>query len=100
MARDPEYYKSVGPMISQDTSPEMFQKLAREFVEKLQTAPPPGRLLNALQHMWGYVSPFKDIKPDPTDLRKFLAEIVRLSIQHNIEYLVHSTALSELALFV
>jgi hypothetical protein len=99
MARDPEYYKSVGPLVSANDNKELFSRLAPEFVELLLKPPPRGRLLNALQHMWGYVSPYISLPEADVDLQWLMDTLRRASFTHQITYLLHSTALSELALY-
>ena len=100
LARDPEYYKSIGPQTARDKSRELFERLSMEFVEKLSTAPDRGRLINGLQHMWGYISSFAASPQPPDDLGVMLETIRHLSVKHNVTYLLHSTALCELTVFV
>ena len=56
-----------------------------------------GRLLNALQHMWGYVK--GDVSP-PQEATALLASIRCAAVENRVEYLLHSTALCELALWI
>jgi hypothetical protein len=70
-----------------------------ELVSFLHCPPGEGNLINAIQHMWGYVSPYslfagKTIENKTT--RSLLKEIRRLVFLHDIVYLKESTALSEL----
>lgn len=99
MARDPGYYRSVGPLVSADANKELFTRLALEFIELLLKPPSQGRLLNAVQHMWGYVSPFISHPETGADLHWLMETIRRLSFTHRITYLLQSTALSDLALY-
>ena len=100
LARDPDYYKKIGPLVSTDNGRELFQRLSREFVELLTTPPPHGRLINALYHMWGYVSSFAS-NPNPgNDLKEMINAIRCLSLKHQVTYLVQSTALSDLTLYL
>jgi hypothetical protein len=100
LARDPEYYKSIGPQTAKDKSWELFERLSLEFVEKLSTAPEHGRLINGLQHMWGYISSFAPTPQPPEDLEIMLEIIRSLSVKHDVAYLLHSTALSELMVYI
>lgn len=99
MARDPEYYKIVGPLVSANDNKELFTRLAQEFVQLLLKPPPQGRLLNAVQHMWGYVSPFISLPEAGADLQWLIDTIRSASFTQRIPYLLHSTALSDLALY-
>lgn len=99
MARDPAYYREVGPLISANDNKELFNRLALEFVELLLKPPPQGRLLNAVQHMWGYVAPFVSPSESGMDLQWLMDTIRREASIHQITYLLQSTALSDLALY-
>jgi hypothetical protein len=79
--------------------PELFTRLALEFIELLLKPPPLGRLLNAVQHMWGYISPFISQPEAGADLHWLMETIRRASFTHRITYLMQSTALSDLALY-
>ena len=102
LARDPEYYKAIGPKLAHPAKPVSLNDLASELVDLLRQPPSPGRLTNALLHMWGYVSQFesgekqRQIQDDPAMMLK---EIQRLATEHGKTYLMHSTALSELAVW-
>jgi len=99
LARDPGYYRQLGPLVSKNDHRELFNRLSREFVELLVIPPPPGRLLNALQHMWGYVSPFVSPSEPGTDLQGIMDTIREVSFTQKIDYLLQSTALSDLAVY-
>lgn len=99
MARDPEMYKHIGPLISRNPNPELLESWALKFTETLQITPSPGRLLNALQHMWGYVAQLPGAPSPPESPSELLIAVQHLARAHNIVYLLHSTALSDLALF-
>jgi hypothetical protein len=99
LARDPGYYRQLGSLVSKNDHRELFNRLSREFVELLLVPPPPGRLLNAVQHMWGYVSPFVSLPEPGTDLQRIMYTIRRVSFTHKIDYLLQSTALSDLAVY-
>lgn len=94
MARSPEEYRRIGPLVAAGglTLPD----LADELVGLLRTPPTPGRLRNSLEHLWGYVADYSEYKPDPADQLAMLNEIGRLAKEHQVQYLLESTALGEL----
>jgi hypothetical protein len=98
MARDAELYKAIGPEAAKRKGNDYFQGLALTLVGALRINPSRGGLLNALQHMWGYVS---SLGPDATSLPEdppgLVEEIQRRSHQYNVSYLLESTALTDLA---
>jgi len=98
MARDPELYKSIGPEASRRKGRGYFEGLARTLVETMRVNPSQGMLLNALQHMWGYVSSLgSETNPGPGDSVELIKEIQRRSLLYNVHYLLESTALTDLA---
>jgi hypothetical protein len=101
LARDPELYKLIGPLAAKRKGEHSFRELSRTLVEALRTGPSRGGVMNALLHMWGYVSgldPAHGLYPEaPAEL---IREIQRRSILHGVRYLQESTALSELACWV
>lgn len=94
MARSPGEYRRLGPLVAAGKLP--LPQLAGELVALLRTPPTPGRLHNALEHLWGYVSDFATARPDPAAPLAMLAEIGRLAREHQVRYLLESTALGEL----
>lgn len=94
MARDPELSHKIGASVARGQV--RFRELSIALVEILRTPPLPGRLENALHHMWGYVSSYTHEIPAENDAGQWLREIGRLSETHQIKYLRHSTALGEL----
>lgn len=94
MARSPEDYRRIGPLVAAGSL--TLPDLAGELVSLLHTPPPPGRLRNTLQHLWGYVSTYTEHHPDPAEPRAMLTEIGRLAREHQVRYLLESTALGEL----
>lgn len=100
LSRDPEYYKEVGPLVSRDNSAALFEQLCEAFTRRLLEEPPKGRLVNGLHHMWGYVSPFASSPQPPEDLKVLLKDIRRLAEKHGKIYLLHSTALGELMIYL
>jgi hypothetical protein len=98
MARDAELYKTIGPEASRRKGRDYFEGIALTLVGALRVNPSQGRLLNALQHMWGYVSSLgSETNSPPGDPLELIAEIQKRSLQYNVSYLLESTALTDLA---
>lgn len=98
MARDPALYRRIGPEVAQGHLP--FDVLSRMMVETLRKRPGKGRLVNALDHMWGYVSGHSRLKRADLAPDDLLKEIGTLAVEHNIAYLTGSTALGELGAWI
>jgi hypothetical protein len=101
LARAPAYVRRIGAVVAARNSAMSLERLAREVVEILRVPPPKGRLLNALQHMWGYVSEFA--RPTAADWQAplvVLTAIRTLTVRHQIRYLLESTALSDLQVWI
>jgi uncharacterized protein YbgA (DUF1722 family) len=99
MARDVAEYKRNGRWVASRKMDNGMIDLYKACVSLLRCPPGEGNLRNAVQHMWGYVSPYssfagKTIESKTT--RSLLKEIQRLVFLHNIVYLKESTALGEL----
>ena len=97
MAHDPNLYKVIGPEVAHGRYRDDMEGLASLLVETLRAPVDAGRLYNALQHMWGYV---KGDTPPPQQPVVLLDAIRAAVVERRVEYLLHSTALSELALWV
>ncbi|MFP3896488.1 MAG: DUF1722 domain-containing protein [Anaerolineales bacterium] len=98
LARDVAHYQQIGRSLVRPASAPAFEELVHSLSEYLRKRPPQRGLINALQHMWGYVSEFarEEGLPIPQDPIA-LSEIVGcLALAHNVTYLLHSTALSDL----
>jgi len=103
MARSPEAYRAFGRTVARMRSRTPLPDLAREFISILRDAPDAGRLINALEHMWGHVRDFAaadDVAAAQSGAADMLACTQRLAVRHRERYLLSSTALSELAVFV
>ncbi|HVZ20223.1 MAG TPA: DUF1722 domain-containing protein [Vicinamibacterales bacterium] len=103
MARDPEAYRRIGRSVATARAGADMAPLVRELVMLLREPPPPGRAVNALEHMWGYVRPLaaaEDRAATAQGPAAFLAAIQRLAVRHRVGFLLSSTALSELAPYV
>lgn len=102
MARDVTAYRSIGRRVTRMARADM-KDLATELALLLRAEPPPGRVANALEHMWGHVR--RTATPDERSQSKasapaLLAAIQRAALRTSEPYLLASTALSELAVFV
>jgi uncharacterized protein YbgA (DUF1722 family) len=101
LARDPESYHGKGTLVAAQNSGTSLEPVARELVEILRVPPSEGRLMNALQHMWGYVSGFARLTAaDRQRPLALLTAIRTLAITHQMRYLLESTALSELRVWI
>ena len=98
LARDPGYYRSAGQLLARSGDNLPIDQLALELVGLLRKPAPEGRLVNALQHLWGHVSQFAQAPhPDAyTDPHSLIAAIRELSVRQDVAYLMESTALSDL----
>jgi len=102
MARDPARYRSIGKRVAQGRDGDLAN-LAEELVLILREVPSPGRLFNALEHLWGYVADRatgaerQAARRSPAAL---LEGTVELAVRLQEPYLLASTALSDLAIFV
>jgi hypothetical protein len=94
MARDPSAAKKLGNQIANDEI--SFEKLSETLVRFLRIPPQSGRLANAVSHMWGYISDHSKVDPQKISDREQLLIIQEVSMQFDVDYLLHSTALSEL----
>jgi hypothetical protein len=97
MAHDPKLYREIGPEVAHGIYQSNMAALSQLLVETLRKQPDEGRVYNALQHMWGYVKeagqPYEDL---PVLLTKIQTEVVK----QQRTYLMHSTALSELSIWL
>jgi len=94
MARDPECYRSMGPRVA--SGQISFEDLSLKLAILLRTRPRSGRLVNALEHMWGYVSDKSHVHRIGLGPGLLFREIQTLAIGQKVEYLCRSTALGEL----
>lgn len=101
LARDPKTYQHLGQMLAKHEV--SFPELALMLTQILRQAPTEGRLRNALLHMWGYVTNSEDTNASGLakgPLLPLLQAIQQRSQAQNTEYILHSTALSELAVWL
>ena len=103
LARDIERYKIIGREVSAMKSGDDFSELAKLLTELLRKQPSAGGIRNALLHMWGYVSENysrskRDV--DSWSLPRLFNEMQRLALTGKESYLLSSTALSELKVWI
>ncbi|CAK8716947.1 DUF1722 domain-containing protein [Candidatus Electrothrix laxa] len=106
MARNVQLYKKIGRKVANTSSPDSadeFSVLVTLLTETLRTAPTPGGIRNALQHMWGYVSdhvPGSERNAEAWALSKLLQSVQHGATKNQEPYLLASTALSELKIWL
>lgn len=102
LARDVNLYKNIGKQVSEIPPSHDFSTIAKVLTELLRTQPSLGGIRNALQHMWGYVSDSSVPKPDVEawSLKKLSCEIQRRVRERGEPYLMASTALSDLEVWI
>ena len=99
MARDPALYAEIGAAVAHGPLRHDIEGLALLLVQTLRRPPDAGRLVNALQHMWGHVS--RDAEaPVPVEPFDLLAAIRHEAMRQHHAYLLHATALSELGIWL
>jgi len=92
LARDQAAYRAIGRRVSRLRRGADLAPLALELVELLRRPPSAGDLHNVLLHMWGHVR-------DPAAAPSF-AILQRRAVERAEPYLIGSTALSELAVWL
>lgn len=103
LARDVTRYKEIGRQVAAMRPGDDLTDLARVLTELLRKQPSAGGIRNALQHMWGYVSddfPKVGRELESWSLQRLMDETQRLSLARDESYLVSSTALSELRVWI
>lgn len=98
MARDPELYRQIGPRVARGQDHDGMADLAELLSGQLRIRPQPGCLFNALQHMWGYVAPAGE-SPSQNSAQ-LLRRIQQLAAEQQQQYLLQSTALAELGVWL
>jgi hypothetical protein len=103
MARDQAAYRAFGRRVARVRKGADLSPLATDLVIVLRTPPPRASLVNALEHMWGYVSKIAtadERKVAMASTRDLLRTTCMLAVRSNEPYLMASTALSDLAVYV
>ena len=97
MARDPARAHDIGAQVAAHAYG--IPDLSQELVQWLRRPVSQGGLRNTLQHMWGYVNEWAD-GGQPESLSEMLDCVRRLVAEHQVAYLLQSTALGELGCWV
>jgi len=102
MSRDINEYKKIGNTVSTMKPKDGYKELALTLSQLLKIKPSEGGIRNALQHMWGYFnkSSIQSANIDSICLLDLLKIIQKLAYQQNKLYIIHSTALSDLAIWI
>ena len=95
MAHAPNLYRDIGPQVAGGSFSHDMDALATLLVEALRSRPDSGHMRNALQHMWGYIEWHGELPA--ADLQEMLRQTQRQAVNQEVNYLLASTALSELA---
>lgn len=101
LARDQNFYRKIGKIVAKNEIG--FEELALKLVQLLRKIPDQGNLKNAIFHMWGHISKYSSIDGDAaekTSLKELLKEIQRCAFRFNDVYLLHSTALTDLEIWI
>lgn len=103
LARNVALYEKIGREVSGYKPGRNYAELANMLVEIMRTPPAITTLNNALQHMWGHVSDCK--KPaantlDTWSIKRLCKEIQLRALEMEDHFLLKSTALSELMIWV
>lgn len=103
MGRSPERAGTIGRELTELGPKANPAKLAADLVTILRERPSRGRLANAVEHMWGHVrssaSP-EEVLLAGTGVAEMLQLTQRLAMRNGDKYLLESTALSDLAVFL
>jgi len=103
MARDYNLYKQIGKDISSSENDQEFNAYAELFVNILRQVPGDKSMRNTIQHMWGYVSKFGKITGKELynmNQLTMLNKIQVRAVENKVEFLMNSTALSELKIWL
>jgi len=92
LARDQAAYRAIGRAVSRLRRGSSFDSLALDLVGLMRGPPPPGDLENAILHMWGHLRAGTQAPSFPT--------LQRLALERREPYLMASTSLSELIVWL
>lgn len=101
LARSPGRYQRIGQDVAR--AQLGFDELALQLTGILREQPSEGGIRNAVQHMWGYVSDAADSACSDMaswSLARLLSETQQGTRGNQVSYLNHSTALSELMVWL
>jgi hypothetical protein len=96
LARGRRPYEAIGRAVAGSRRGSPLHDLALRLVLELRRPPAAGGLRDALFHMWGFLK----AGPPPADPRELLARIQAGARRDRIRYLLESSALSELAVWL
>ena len=102
LARDPDYHRRTGQLLARSPNGVSFNGLALELVKVLRCRPSEEHLQETMELMWERVVDLADSAPigvgdHPESL---IATIRQLSVDHQVIPLLHSTALSDLHMWL
>ena len=100
-ARSMDAYKAISVKVAAGVGRDNFDWVAAEVMNQLRLRPGRESLRDALMQMWGYVAAAGAVPPRLfDDLPGLFAEIQQRSSTHANHYLLTSTALSELSVWL
>ncbi len=100
MARNINLYKEIGKRVS---SENCFDELTDILVYELRKRPKKSGIFNALQHMWGYISEYSEIKKidvNSLSLYELFLEVQQSTLKSKESYLSQQVALSEFEIWI
>jgi hypothetical protein len=100
MARSVQTYQRIGRIVARQTSRGAMEDLINELVAILRERPETKGLTNAVEHMWGYVrqsASADEVVCARRSVSGMLVQTQIVTMRTREKYLMHSTALSELA---
>lgn len=102
LARDVPLYQELGRRLARRSSVREYFELAAILTEVLRRPPTAGGVQNALLHMWGYVAEAATCGPEVAtwSLAQLLQQVQQWALTCSQSYLLTSTALSELAVWL
>jgi hypothetical protein len=103
MARSPQTCQALGRSVARTHRGVSLSTLLRELIWILRDPPTQGRLTNAVEHMWGHVRDFatpEEVAVARANAGLLLARTQALAVRLRDKFLLSSTALSELAVFL
>jgi hypothetical protein len=103
LARDVNLYRMLGGKVSKMMPRQDFSDVANFITELLRKPPAAGGTRNALQHMWGHVSKSPSLPKGEVESwtsGMLLEEIQKRAMADKNRYLISSTALGELQIWI
>ncbi len=103
MARDIGLYKEIGRTVARMSPNADVSFLFQQITEKLRCPPSRGGIQNAAQHMWGHVARYYSDSRKAVSgwsLCELFDHIQKLAVKTQEPYLMNSTAVSELKIWL